>query len=277
MRSRSSGSSPSLLDDCILMASELAANTLHARAVAGAGGGGDQLVSVVTDMGGELITSASPPPRPAVTPRTLALPAGSWRPAGAGLQGLRFLPRLAARFRAFGIAGVGPGRDRARPADRARTVARPVGASSHPGQAGRLGASRQSRLVRGARSARARPPGGRDRAAGVYALGRCHGRPGQRAGSARARPPGNSREMLTRAGVQRAGWCGPTSRRLQRHVGPFRLPRPDRVVPVRRGVARPPAEGPSDRWNYADLVEATEQTVRLYEELELGGELVAAQ
>jgi len=34
------GLEPGLLDDCILMASELAANTLHARVVAGAGGGG---------------------------------------------------------------------------------------------------------------------------------------------------------------------------------------------------------------------------------------------
>lgn len=34
------GLEPDLLDDCVLMASELAANTLHARAVAGTGGGG---------------------------------------------------------------------------------------------------------------------------------------------------------------------------------------------------------------------------------------------
>jgi hypothetical protein len=34
------GLEPDLLDDCILMTSELAANTLHARAVAGTGGGG---------------------------------------------------------------------------------------------------------------------------------------------------------------------------------------------------------------------------------------------
>src|SRR5215831_16297299 len=34
------GLEPGLLDDCILMASELAANTLHAHAVAGVGGGG---------------------------------------------------------------------------------------------------------------------------------------------------------------------------------------------------------------------------------------------
>jgi hypothetical protein len=92
------GLEPELLDDCILMASELAANTLHARAVAGAGGGGDQLVSVAQDMGGELITSASPPPRPSALPEALALPARSRHPPGAGLQGLRFLPRLAARF-----------------------------------------------------------------------------------------------------------------------------------------------------------------------------------
>jgi hypothetical protein len=54
------GLEPSLLDDCILMASELAANTLHARAVAGTGGGEDRLVSVAPDMGGEPISAAGP-------------------------------------------------------------------------------------------------------------------------------------------------------------------------------------------------------------------------
>ena len=34
------GLEPGLFEDCVLMASELAANTLHAQAVAGAGGGG---------------------------------------------------------------------------------------------------------------------------------------------------------------------------------------------------------------------------------------------
>jgi hypothetical protein len=57
------GLEPDLLDDCILMASELAANTLHARAVAGTGGGGDRLVSVAPDMGGEPIASAGPAPQ----------------------------------------------------------------------------------------------------------------------------------------------------------------------------------------------------------------------
>jgi hypothetical protein len=54
------GLEPDLVDDCVLMASELAANTLHARAAAGAGGGGDRLVSVTADMGGEPIRSAGP-------------------------------------------------------------------------------------------------------------------------------------------------------------------------------------------------------------------------
>jgi len=66
------GLEPDLLDDCILMASELAANTLHARAVAGTGGGGDRFVSVAPDMGGEPISSAGPAPHnpqdPAVLP-----------------------------------------------------------------------------------------------------------------------------------------------------------------------------------------------------------------
>ena len=63
-----------LLDDCILMASELAANTLHARAVAGPGGGGDRFVSVAPDMGGEPISSAGPVPH---TPRDPAAFAGA--------------------------------------------------------------------------------------------------------------------------------------------------------------------------------------------------------
>ncbi len=57
---------PDLLDDCILMASEFAANTPHARAAAGTGGGGDRFVSVAPDMGGEPISSAGPAPH---TPR----------------------------------------------------------------------------------------------------------------------------------------------------------------------------------------------------------------
>lgn len=52
-----------LFEDAVLMASELAANTLHAQAVAGAGGGGNRLASVVADVEGESIESAGPAPR----------------------------------------------------------------------------------------------------------------------------------------------------------------------------------------------------------------------
>jgi hypothetical protein len=36
-------------------------------------------------------------------------------------------------------------------------------------------------------------------------------------------------------------------------------------------------EGSGERWSYADLVEAAEQTVRRYEELDLDADLVAAR
>jgi hypothetical protein len=61
------GIEPDLLADCVLMASELAANTLHARAVAGTGGGGDRLVSVAPDRGGEPISAAGPATHSAAT------------------------------------------------------------------------------------------------------------------------------------------------------------------------------------------------------------------
>jgi hypothetical protein len=83
------GLEPGLQADCILMASELAANTLHVQAVAAAGGGGDRFASVTTDVEGEPITSAGPvpptppallarrtPPRPQLPEIPQALPAG---------------------------------------------------------------------------------------------------------------------------------------------------------------------------------------------------------
>jgi hypothetical protein len=57
------GLEPDLLEDCILMASELAANTLHAQVVAEAGGGGNRLASVNTGVEGEPIESAGPVPQ----------------------------------------------------------------------------------------------------------------------------------------------------------------------------------------------------------------------
>jgi len=70
------GLEPDLLEDCILMASELAANTLHVQAVAEAGGGGDRLASATTDAEGEPITSAGPVPH---IPRALEAQASEAR------------------------------------------------------------------------------------------------------------------------------------------------------------------------------------------------------
>jgi hypothetical protein len=46
-------------------------------------------------------------------------------------------------------------------------------------------------------------------------------------------------------------------------------------VPVRFHLADQPG-GDRERWSYADLVEAAEQTVRRYEELKLGLDLAVA-
>jgi hypothetical protein len=67
------GLGPDLFADCVLMASELAANTLHAQAVAEAGGGGHRLASVIADEEGEPIMSAGPAPQ-AHRARTRGIP-----------------------------------------------------------------------------------------------------------------------------------------------------------------------------------------------------------
>src|SRR5260370_41950874 len=56
------GLQPDLMEDCILMASELAANTLHARAVAGTGGGGDRRRLAPPHQGGAPALSPAPGP-----------------------------------------------------------------------------------------------------------------------------------------------------------------------------------------------------------------------
>jgi hypothetical protein len=48
------------------------------------------------------------------------------------------------------------------------------------------------------------------------------------------------------------------------------------TVWCRRGEVSLTSPESSERWNYADLVEAAELTVQRYEELELGAELAAA-
>src|SRR5260370_39884623 len=58
------GLQPDLMEDCILMASELAANTLHARAAAGTGGGGDPLPARRPGPRGRAGSTTAPIPQP---------------------------------------------------------------------------------------------------------------------------------------------------------------------------------------------------------------------
>jgi hypothetical protein len=84
------GLEPDLLEDCILMASELAANTLHVQAVAEAGGGGDRLASVTADVEvGEPISSAGPAPQTPQTPQPLQAPQTSAPPQPREIQALQ--------------------------------------------------------------------------------------------------------------------------------------------------------------------------------------------
>ena len=190
------GLEPGLLDNCVLMAGELAANTLHARAVAGTGGGGDRLVSVAPDRGGEPISAAGPATHsaatPTHTPRT---------------------PDAAARL--IDVTGL-----------RVYTLSADVTATrvnerlSARQAAGELEAMLEERGFHG-HLVRADQP-----ASDMSVLSVCHG--------------------LT-------VWC-------------------------RSGfVSLTTVGGGPERWNYADLVEAAEQTVRRYEELGLSLDLAAAE
>ena len=116
-----------LVHDGVTMASELAANTLHAQADVEFSGSKHRAVSGL--------------------PELLALPARLRRPARACLQGLRFRARLE-RGRAAGNGQrAGRLRQRPRPSGRRRAVGRPVGLPPEPGSARCLEGAGQGRLV----------------------------------------------------------------------------------------------------------------------------------
>lgn len=266
------GLEPGLLDDCILMASELAANTLHARAVAGAGGGGDQL------LGGELITSASP-----VAPYPAATRAGHpelWL----YLRGLGVRRELVCKI--FDSCrgwrhGSAPSASRAS----AQAVAGRGLQIVHELSGGRWGHH----------PTRARLGGWGLRGKAVWfavpaplAHARLVDVTGLRAYTLSA--------DVTAARVNARLSARQAARELEAMLNergfPGRLERADQpasdvsVLSVSRGltvlcrsglVSLGTSRGPSERWNYADLVEAAEQTVRWYEELDLGAGLAAAQ
>ena len=297
------GLEPELLDDCVLMASELAANTLHARAVAGTGGGGDRLVSVAPDMGGEPISSAGPVPQTTQTTQDAhdaqARHASQVRP-GSGPSAVTVLPELWLYLRGLGSRrelvckvfdgyrgwrhGLAPSASR-------------ISAQSTQAVTGR-GLQIVQELSRGRwghHPTRARLGGRGTRGKAVWfavpaplAHARLVDVTGLRAYTLSAdvsATRANERLSARQAARELETMLG------ERGVG-GQLVRADEpasdmsVLSVCRGltvwcrsgvVSLTTPEGARERWNYADLVEVAEQTVRRYEELELDGNLLAAE
>jgi hypothetical protein len=277
------GLEPESLDDCILMASELAANTLHARAGTGAGGGGDRLASVASDMGGEPITSASPAP-----PVTLTQPAQGTPPG---------CPELWLYLR-----GLGTRRELVCKVFDSCRGWRHGSASSISRTPAQAVAGRGLQIVQelsggrwGHHATRARLGGWGLRGKAVWfsvpaplAHARLVDVTGLRAytlsadvTAARANQRLSARQAAREieAMLDERGFTGRLVRADEpaSDVSVLSFCR-DLTVRCRSGVVSltTPA-GSRERWNYADLVEAGEQTVRLYEELELGVELAAAR
>jgi hypothetical protein len=274
------GLEPGLLDDCVLMASELAANTLHARAVAGSGGGGDRFVSVAPDMGGEPISSAGPAPLVSSGPQATADGPELWL----YLRGLGSRRELVCKI--FDCSrgwrhGVVPSVSRA------------------PAQAvtgrGLQIVQELSRGRWGHHPTRARLGGWGVRGKAVWfavpaplAHARLVDVTGLRAytlsadvSATRAHERLSARQAARELEVMLD----------ERGVG-GRMVRADQpasdmsVLSVCRGltvwcrsgiVSLTTAEGAWERWNYADLVEAAEQMVQRYEELDLGEDLLAIE
>ncbi len=268
------GLEPDLFDDCVLMASELAANTLHARAVAGTGGGGDRFESVAPDMGGEPISSAGPVPQ---APELWLY-----------LRGIGSRRELVCKV-FDGCRGWRHG-----PAPSASRIS-PQAVQSVTGRGLQI-VQELSRGRWGHHPTRARLGGWGARGKAVWfavpaplAHARLVDVTGLRAYTLSAdvsATRANERLSARQAARELQTMLG------ERGVGD-RMVRADQpasdisVLSVCRGltvwcrsgvVSLTTTEGGRERWNYADLVEAAEQTVRWYEELELGEEdLVAAE
>jgi hypothetical protein len=268
------------------MASELAANTLHARAVAGTGGGGDRLVSVAPDMGGEPATAAGPATHNESTPGR-STHGGSTHGTAPGcpelwlyLRGLGLRRELVCKV-FDGWRGWRHGAAPSPTATPAQAVAGRGLQIVHELSGGRWGHHlTRARLggwgVRGKAVWFAVPaPLAHARLADVTGL-RAYtlsadvsaARASQRLSARQA-----ARELEAMLGER--GFGGWLVRADQ--------PASDMsVLSVCRGltlwcrsgeVSLTTPEGARQRWGYADLVEAAEQTVRRYEELHPGDEL----
>jgi hypothetical protein len=274
------GLEPGLLDDCVLMASELAANTLHARAVAGTGGGGDRLVSVAPDMGGEPISAAGPATHNSATHRAVPGCPELW----IYLRGLGVRRELVCKifdcYRGW-RHGSAPSVARAS----AQAVAGRGLQIVHELSGGRWG----HHLTR------ARLGGWGLRGKAVWfavpaplAHARLMDVTGLRAYTLSADV--TATRANERLSARQAAWELETM--LDERGFRGRLVRADQpasdmsVLSICRGlsvccrsgvVSLTTPEGGRERWNYADLVEAAEQTVRRHEELELSLDLAAAE
>ena len=299
------GLEPGLLEDCVLMASELAANTLHAQAVAEAGGGGDRLASVTAGVEGEPITSAGPAPH---APRGSFIPRARKAPPR---HGPSRLPRAAAAVPPprvpqaelwLYLRGLGTGRElicKVFDGCRGWRDGTPPKASAMPADAvGGRGLQIVHQLSGGQwghHPTRARLDGRGLRGKAVW-----FAVPAPLA-HARLMDVTGLRSYTLSADVTAARASARLSaRQAARELevmldergfgsGLVREDQPARdlsILSVRRGltvwcqagaVSLTTPWGSSQRWNYADLVEAAEQTVRRHEELELEQDLICVR
>ena len=288
------------------MASELAANTLHARAVAGTGGGGDRLVSVVSDREGKPVSSAGPAPQTAGrVPQTAGPVPQTAGPAPQTASGPAQpdpgppqpgCPELWLYLRGVGIRrelvckifdGTRDWRHGSPPALAGVSAHSVAGRGLHLVQelsCGRWGHHpTRSRLgswgLRGKAVWFSVPA--------PLAHARLVDVTGLRTYTLSADVTAD--RVYDRLSARQAA-CELEAMLAERGFG--RLVRADQpaadmsVLSVCRGltvwcrsgrVALTPAGGCREQWNYADLVEAAEQTVRRYEELDAGLDLIPAQ
>jgi hypothetical protein len=307
-----------LFEDAVLMASELAANTLHAQAVAGAGGGGNRLASVVADVEGESIESAGPAPRaprapgshrhrPSRVPRYPQPPRPSRVPQAElwlYLRGLGSERELVCKV--FDCCR--GWRDGAPPSMAGPSMAEPSMAEPSTAGPSTTGASAEAIGGRGLQIVH-ELSGGRWGHHPTRARLDSWGLPGKAVWFAVPAPLAHARLMdvtglrsyTSSADVTAARASGRLSaRQAARELetmldergfgsGLVRDEQPARdlsILSVRRGltvwcqagvVSLTTPWGSSQQWDYADLVEAAEQTVRRYEELDLEQDLLCAR
>jgi hypothetical protein len=296
-----------LLDDCVLMASELAANTLHAQAVAEAGGGGDRLASVMTDVEGEPVTSAGPAAHIHRGPGHLRTRRASRVPQSHRPSRVPRRPQAAAPARApqaelwLYLRGVGIGRELVCKVFDCYRGWRDGAPPAVSGMAAEAIGGRGLQIVHqlsggrwGHHPTRARLDSWGLRGKAVWfavpaplAHARLVDVTGLRAytfsadvTAARATDRLSARQAARELEVmldERGFGSG-----LVRDDQPAR---DQSILSVRRGltvwcqagvVSLTTPWGSSQQWNYADLVEAAEQTVRRYEELDLEQDLISA-